>query len=365
MTTENEFLIRDTLKDDGTVPSLETPTYSPDIICYQNNILTYTDAVDSYHSYICKSFLQDTVNLVYVRAKNNTGKDNYGEIKAFYSPLTLLYIPKDWKPLYTEEKEAVVELREPHRESIGAGSVALCRKPFLLHSVEDPNLHHCMMAVSRIKGEEWLQLPDRFPGGDHDLWEFLRSHSNIAYNNIVIEQGFMHQHSEYVKVGNHNSYEEQYVVRFSLENDGRYKAGTFGSCNIGKIQMLSTDIDYPFNITVYPQPDKSEAFSDPFVLPANFETSVIMTYFAEDKSLKVFGTLKHDYISCNSQNRIPVSNVNTLCLKSTKGGRYTLNLEAKIGDFAIVFADNELSEAHTFSLSGSREFAHYADGEKS
>lgn len=90
MAVEKEFLIRDTLKDDGTVPSSETPTYSPDIICYQNNILTYSDAISSYQSYICKSFLQDSINLVYVRAKNNTGMETKGEVKAFYSPLTLL-----------------------------------------------------------------------------------------------------------------------------------------------------------------------------------------------------------------------------------------------------------------------------------
>ncbi len=350
MAVEKEFLIRDTLKDDGTVPSSETPTYSPDIICYQNNILTYSDAISSYQSYICKSFLQDSINLVYVRAKNNTGMETKGEVKAFYSPLTLLYIPKDWKPLYTEDKEEIVELREAHKEYVGIDSVVLGKKPFVLQRVEDPNLHHCMMALSRIKGEEWLKLPEKFDKGDKDLWEFLRQHSNIAYNNIVIEEGFVRQHSEYVKVGNHNSYEEKYVVRFSLEGSGRYKAGTFGSCNIGKIQMLSTDIDYPFDIRVYPEPDKQEVFSEPFTLPANYDRSIIMTYFAADPNQKVYGTLKHDYISCNSYDHIPVDKKAALCLKGANGASYKVNPEAKLGDFAIIFTDDEASSIQILKL---------------
>lgn len=243
-----------------------------------------------------------------------------------------------------------MELREAHKEYVGIDSVVLGKKPFVLQCVEDPNQHHCMMALSRIKGEEWLKLPEKFDKGDKDLWEFLRQHSNIAYNNIVIEEGFVRQHSEYVKVGNHNSYEEKYVVRFSLEGSGRYKAGTFGSCNIGKIQMLSTDIDYPFDIRVYPEPDKQEVFSEPFTLPANYDRSIIMTYFAADPNQKVYGTLKHDYISCNSYDHIPVDKKAALCLKGANGASYKVNPEAKLGDFAIIFTDDEASSIQILKL---------------
>lgn len=165
MEKEKTFLIRDTLADEGYVPSSSSPTYSPDIICYQNSILTYTDACKSYNSYICKSFLQDSVNLVYVRAKNNTGIAQNGEVKAFYSPLTLLYLPDQWKKMYTQDGNEIVELCQAQTVEAEVDAIVLCKNPFLLMNVEDPNLHHCMMALSRTKGEEWLELPEKFDGG--------------------------------------------------------------------------------------------------------------------------------------------------------------------------------------------------------
>lgn len=349
MEKEKTFLIRDTLADEGYVPSSSSPTYSPDIICYQNSILTYTDACKSYNSYICKSFLQDSVNLVYVRAKNNTGIAQNGEVKAFYSPLTLLYLPDQWKKMYTQDGNEIVELCQAQTVEAEVDAIVLCKNPFLLMNVEDPNLHHCMMALSRTKGEEWLELPEKFDG-DVGLWDFLKKHSNIAYNNIVIEQGFYRQHSELVMIGNHNTYSESYTIRVVLEKKEKAQADTFGGCNIGRIQILNTDINCPFDINIYPNPDSSEAFSEPFMLPAGYEKSVIITYFAADSSRKIFGTLQHDYITCDSRNRLPLNGEKNICLKRRDGQAVNVSTEARIGDFAIVFTDNEKDSVKQLNL---------------
>lgn len=186
---EKAFLIRDTKDDDGHLPSVNTPTHSPDIICYQNSILTYNDAKNSYKNYICKSFLQDTINLIYIRGKNNTGVAQNGEAKAFYCPLSLLYLPHQWKPLFTETGNEIVELWQAEYEKAQPDAIVLCNRPFVLQKVENPNQHHCLMAMTRQKGEEWLELPENFDG-NKELWAFLRAHSNMANNNIVIEKGF-------------------------------------------------------------------------------------------------------------------------------------------------------------------------------
>ena len=200
-----KFLIKDTRNDKGEVPSPDYyATYSPDIICYQNYVLAYSDAVSSYDRYICKTFLQKTINNVYIRAKNNTDIDQNGEVKAFYSSLTLLYMPNLWKPLLTASKKDTLKLVAEQKEVAKVGDIVLSSEAFLLMEVEDPSQHYCMMALSRAENGEWLVLPEKFDG-DVGLWNFLRNHPEIAYNNIVIESTYLHQHSEIVTLGNLNA----------------------------------------------------------------------------------------------------------------------------------------------------------------
>lgn len=351
---EKVFHIRRNQKDQGFVP-LEgpSPTMSPDIICYQNSIFTYEDAVNSYSKYVCKHFLQDSANLIYIRGRNNTDIAQNGEVKAYYSPLTLLYIPRKWTPMKTVNGKDVVELRQAMHEKAEAGAIVLCSEAFLLYDVENPQLHHCMLAQSRRKGEEWLKLPPAFQD-DKDLWDFLRQHANIAYNNIVIETGFHNQHSEVVMIGNHNSYDESYAVRFSLASNDEYKNDTFGGCNIGRIQLLSTDIDSPFDFNIYPEADQSVVLSPAFRLPANFQKSILITYFAADTGKKVYGTIVHDYITCNSKGSIPVRNDSHRILKTTDhlGKEIHVNTDAKLGDYTIVFTDNEEDSLQTLKRYG-------------
>ncbi len=102
--------IRDTLKDTGEVPSVQTPTYSPDIICYQNNLLTSDLARETYDKYICKSFVNRRVNNIYVRARNISDKTLQGKVKAYYASLNILYNPAKWNALATASDREVVNL---------------------------------------------------------------------------------------------------------------------------------------------------------------------------------------------------------------------------------------------------------------
>lgn len=351
---EKVFHIRRNQNDLGIVPLEGTPpTMSPDIICYQNGVLTYKEAVDSYSKYICKHFLQSFANLIYVRGRNNTDVEQNGEVKLYYSPLTLLYLPDKWMPMKTVSEKNIIELRQAMHEKAEPGAVVLCSEAFILFDVENPKLHHCMLAMSRQKGEEWLKLPTSF-NGDKGLWDFLRSHANIAYNNIVIEIGFSNHHSEVVMIGNHNDYEELYAVRFSLASMDCYGNSTFGDCNIGRIQMLSTDIDCSFEYNIYPEGDKSSAVSQAFRLPSMSNKSIIITYFADDKSKKVYGTIRHDYITCNSNGSIPIRNDNHRIFKTTDhlGNEIQISTDAKLGDYTIVFTDEteKVSDMLQFDL---------------
>ncbi|MCI1780045.1 MAG: hypothetical protein LKI53_08855 [Bacteroidales bacterium] len=341
------FLIRDNKHDGGIVPLPgPAPTYSPDIICYQNYLLDYKQAVDTYQEYICRHFLQNMQNNIYIRAKNNFADGAEGEVKAFCSPLSLLYVPGRWTALQTETGETVSKLmkwkedpRTGDREAVpysDKGDIILTERPFVKYDVKTPDEHHCILALSRRKGEEWMQLPDKFPRGDYDLWQFLRQHANMAYNNIVIENRKIIQKTVIVIIANHNRYEESYAIRFSV-SDGN----TFGNCNIGKIRIENTDILCPFESETTPPADTGEAASKAFPLPPNYTGDLIITYFATNNDKPISGTITNEYITLNTSGKIPESCGRGRLLLSEhikNGRRVAINTDNRIGDFAITFS---------------------------
>lgn len=184
MCIASKFLIRNTLNDKGEVPSKDCMIqHSPDIICYQNYVLTYRVACETYPEMMAKPWIRRVYNSIYVRGKNNTGKTQNGEVKLFYTPLNFLYTPSCWTSVATAGGKAIVELRQEGREEAEAGAIVLCSEPFCWSGETSTNCH-CFIAVARSKEEEWLHLPDSF-GDDPGLWHFLREHPEIAYCDII------------------------------------------------------------------------------------------------------------------------------------------------------------------------------------
>lgn len=347
-TESDKFLIRDTLKDEGQVPSPDyAATYSPDIICYQNNILTYREAASSYNKYICRHFLQNTINNIYIRAKNKTGIQQNGQVKAFYSSLTFLYLPGQWKQLQTPSEKTVVDLKVPNKEKADIDDITLCSEAFQLYKVEDAAKHYCIMGLSKADdSSEWLTLPEKF-SGDHELWQFLREHPEIAYNNIVIERVFKYQYSETALLGNLNNYSESYVLCFELDADS-----SFAKQNIGQIQILCTFLECPFDIRITPDKDASTVTSESFLLPAKFEGTVIITYFADNLEQPVHGKIEHKYYTFNSSNKIPVANNENRIIRAVKYGsnkKQLFNKDAQLGSFVILFT-SETGNINDFNI---------------
>lgn len=167
------IFIRDNFEDQGTIPSAGTaPTYSPDVICYQNRLLSPMDAKTSYSRKpsICMPFLNEGTNNIYIRAKNNANKMMRGKAKAFCAPYNVLYIPPKWKPLTTISGETEVPLVAPvtgsnsYTEDIPAGEVAVVLEPFELDKLANPKMHTCMMGLLTDTEEKYITLPTSFKG---------------------------------------------------------------------------------------------------------------------------------------------------------------------------------------------------------
>lgn len=235
------LFIRDTLADQGTIPSVTgAPTYSPDIICYQSELLSLRDASISYDRYICKDFLQGNVNNIFVRVKNNADHTIEGSIKAFYSPLNLLYQPGKWKPLFTEIGESVIPvICEKAETGVLAGKVGMGERAFRLDSVEDPNKHHCMMGMVTNEDGSFITLPEDFKN-DNGLWEFLRMNPQIAYNNITIVQPKKRVFETPVQYGNYDETPRKFILSIEV---------TAGLETLNGTEMLiqSTNVRRPFS----------------------------------------------------------------------------------------------------------------------
>lgn len=211
------IFIRDTLKDTGMIPSVTgSPTYSPDVICYQEETLSIDDAIATYGQYICQKFKQNHPNNIYVRVKNNADKALAGKVKVFYAPITLLYTPNFWMPILTSDGEQEVSLIcKSSSDQVNAGEIGLCAKAFRLDAVEKPKEHHCMMGIVSNENGSFIKIPDKF-NGDSDLWEFLRNNPQIAYNNITIVNQVPDTLSLPVQYGNHDDTVRKFVLNIDI-----------------------------------------------------------------------------------------------------------------------------------------------------
>lgn len=241
------LFIRDNMHDTGTIPSAGvSPTYSPDIICYQSNVLSPVDAESSYDRCINKAFLQDMPNNIYVRAKNNADVPMNGKVKAFCAPINVLYIPSKWQPLKTQSGKQEVSLI--HSSMLGnnantavpVGRVALSEEAFYLTQLLDPNMHTCIMGLTtNADGTSYINLPSSF-SGDGQLWNFLRNTPQIAYNNIEIVQPFAHTFSQAIDFGNYDPTSRKFVLQVEIEKGLDTLVGS-------TLLIQSTNVHAPFS----------------------------------------------------------------------------------------------------------------------
>lgn len=223
MGTYKGLLVRDAFNDTGTTPSPEVaPTASPDVICYQMGTLSPSDAAIKYDKDICKSFMQDLPNNIYIRAKNISDGTLAGKVKAFYAPLNLLYMPPQWVPIkdLTQTKTELELVDSSYKggsyAGIAKGAVGVNREAFVLNKVENPDLHHCMMGLCTSPDGTFLTLPSKFENGNNSLWWFLRNHPEIAYHNMVIKQPFSHTVTLPVSIGNHDADMRRFIMNVSI-----------------------------------------------------------------------------------------------------------------------------------------------------
>jgi hypothetical protein len=181
------LLMRDSLQDNGTVPSPGYPYYSPDVICHVQVASPQTYFVDNYSQNPNQpAQLGSQVNFIYARAKNlATAVQNGWYIHVYRSSPSLFMTPSVWKnnPLNTQAGNPYVTLGSLQPNQIGVASTN-----FLLSGLSSS--YFCLIGVASPTATP--SIPDSFATyGDYVLW--VRTNPNVCGNNLTVLQTFPNQ----------------------------------------------------------------------------------------------------------------------------------------------------------------------------
>ncbi|WP_455665057.1 hypothetical protein [Phocaeicola sp.] len=120
------LLLRDSLKDQGQVPSPGSVFDSPDLIVHEQVADPVTFFKSNYNECVCQPLNQkSTINLIYVRVKNLSSEPQMGYVHMYYSNASLFLNPADWvkNKLLTAEGKDYVETGIIQPGEVGVGVV--------------------------------------------------------------------------------------------------------------------------------------------------------------------------------------------------------------------------------------------------
>ena len=178
------FLMRDTLDDNGTVPSPGYPYYSPDQICHSQVADAKKFFTDNYDKDPNQPVeLGSAVNYYYVRAKNLSSKTLAGyKIAIFRASASLFMRPSIWRnnPLKTQAGELFVAL-----DSTDSGAISVGDKPFLLDGISSDNF--CLIGMAYDTADP--PIPNDFDSYEaYILW--VRRNQNVCGRNLRMVRDF-------------------------------------------------------------------------------------------------------------------------------------------------------------------------------
>ncbi|MEM8541174.1 MAG: hypothetical protein AAGF25_09490 [Pseudomonadota bacterium] len=178
------FLVRNSLDDNGSIPSPGYPYYSPDLICHAQvanpgTMFTQDYATDPNQPVETGS----KVNYFYVRAKNLSQSTLSGHYISVYRANASLFMrPSIWKNnrLQTQDGQKYVAL-----PTTATNAIAIGNKPFLLDGVASTNF--CMIGIASAS-QNPVVPPDFASYDAYITW--VRTNQNICGRNLRTVQSF-------------------------------------------------------------------------------------------------------------------------------------------------------------------------------
>ncbi|OEV03898.1 hypothetical protein [Streptomyces oceani] len=224
MTLYDGFLMRNSLNDDGTVPSPGYPYYSPDIIAHSQ--------VDSPGTFFSENYASDPnqpvqlgsrLNPVYVRARNLSENTLSGYfISVFRAKPSLFLRPSEWSgnPLRTDSGATSVALPP----AVAPGEVGVGRDHFRINAI-DSDLFCCVAMVSPTQHPT---IPTDFATySAYILW--ARNNQNVCGRNLNLVRDYANRSFERIDTFSNPSTTDEVPTLFQVEVSTELPDGaTFG-----------------------------------------------------------------------------------------------------------------------------------------
>lgn len=243
-------LVRDSFADNGSQPSMDCVYRSPDIIPYGDDLLTLETAISSYGSDIGKGLStgSQSVNNVYVRAKNLNAAAQTAKVKLYYASASLLNAPTiggTWQSVLSGTGLAEIDFKVPASPtpttSIPSNGIAATAQAFAMNGISSPAQgdHFCLMAIVDEPGFE-ITVPSSWTSNSA-FANWVASNPAVGWRNITHYTNTSNAFSGNYQFGNLNSSPETF--EFILSCDGPYlPVGT-------TVTVFCTDAGFPFSLS--------------------------------------------------------------------------------------------------------------------
>src|SRR5579872_6803836 len=183
MPTWTDLFVRDSMQDNGTVPSPGYPYTSPDLICtalttYPNPTQVFTGNYGSDPN-VAPTASQN--NYIYTRAKNLGSSNQGGTMYVYWASPSLLMTPSQWLPnaLYIVLPGGNQKQYFSPIPAVGANQISVQQTPFILPAIAAG--HYCLVGICATSQHPWTQ-PPTFPTWD-DFVMWVRNNQNICWRN--------------------------------------------------------------------------------------------------------------------------------------------------------------------------------------
>ncbi|HVR97362.1 MAG TPA: hypothetical protein VMW27_12155 [Thermoanaerobaculia bacterium] len=264
MPTYSGLLVRDNYSDTGATPTAGNLWLSPDIIPYQDEVLTWAQASGTYASgSLALPFQNNSTNNIYLRAKNVSNSAMTATVSLYYTQPSLFLYPSEWNQI-TAPATTLNLVTGSGSASIPAGALAWTQQPFVLQAFPSGG-HYCMIAVVNNNGEP-VTVPSSFTG-NAGFASFIQNNPNVAYRNVNRTTVSGAIAGTIQLFGNDNDYESGFV--FSITGyqvpsaatvwydaqcvDSRLPDGSFNATGVFNSQDLASfQINVPANVGTGP-----------------------------------------------------------------------------------------------------------------
>ncbi|MCK9630048.1 MAG: hypothetical protein M0R30_00240 [Methanoregula sp.] len=334
MTVYNDLYIRDNFGDTGTIPSSGNPWQSPDIIPYQNEMLTGNHAKETYAGPdIGRSIINSGINNIYVRSKNLNTSAGSGRVDLYYADASLFLLPKTWTPVSTAGGKIPEFVDSSGNTSIAPGEIGLSNPAFLLTGMP-AGPHYCFIAVAQTTAHPVTIPPSFVSNAAYSLW--VQENPAVGWRNISYSPNTLVQMSRVFHFGNVNPASAYFYFRIV----GRgFVPGT-------KINSQCTDRSCPINVdTPLPEPDDqgNQIAGFQTSVPAGFWGDLVLTATSPTGKFPVGATLTMSYYQIPAQSdRLEMAAAKRFIIASGKEDTplLTTAMLIKIGECTIAVTDD-------------------------